>query len=51
MEVAIGFDVLLRKSDMARFRKVPWMGESGKTLDRRNKPGEREVHEEAAIDG
>lgn len=45
------FDVLLRKNDMARFRKVPQMGESGKTLHRRNKPGEREAHEEAAVDG
>ena len=47
----MGFDVLLRKSDMARFRKAPWMGESGKTLHRRNKPGEREAHEEASVDG
>ena len=47
----MGFDVLLRKSDMARFRKAPRMGESGKTLHRRNKPGEREAHEEASVDG
>lgn len=47
----MGFDVLLRKSDMARFRQAPWMWESGKTLHRRNKPGEREAHEEASVDG
>lgn len=51
-EVALGFDfVLLGKSGMPRFRKVPWMRGSGKRSDGEASLEEGRLYEEAAADG